>query len=188
MQCCKSWWQARRIYTAAKEVAGMETGLKAFRDAIATVVGAKLASGDRRAIGRRYWNTNKDFLKSIAGDEVMAGHNLTDWAAAPLVQKEQRQTSHTAAKNKWLHTRESGSGEQASRVVVGCVGNMEVPMWRDGNNEPVEAHAIELRHKLDAQYLGQRVKYEVPDLISGAHSVRSPTPSYGPEFRKAGVP
>jgi hypothetical protein len=96
-------------------MADMETGLKAFRDTMTTAVGAKLASGDRRAIGRRYWNTHKDFLKSIADDEVLAEHNLTDWAAAPPAQKEQRQTNGESDEPHGckiqVRTRESGSGE-----------------------------------------------------------------------------
>jgi hypothetical protein len=90
----------RRTYKAAKEMADMGTGLKTFKDTMAAVVGGKLTSGDRRAIGRRYWNTHKDFLKSIADDEVMAEHHLTDWAAASKEQKDQRQTNHAATKNK----------------------------------------------------------------------------------------
>jgi hypothetical protein len=71
------------IYNAAKEMADMESGLKAFKDeAMAAVVRAKLSSGDRRSIGRRYWNAHKDILKSIADEEFMAEHHLTDWVAA----------------------------------------------------------------------------------------------------------
>jgi hypothetical protein len=111
-------------------MADMETGLKAFKDTMATIVGAKLASGDRRATGRRYWNTHKDFLKSIADDEVMAEHNPTDWAGASKEQeqKEQRQANHTAAKNKCVQ--EKADLAKASRVVVDYVGNMEMPIWR----------------------------------------------------------
>ena len=150
---------------------------------MATIVGAKLASGDRRAIGRRYWNTHKDFLKSIADDEAMAEHNPTDWAAALLEQKEQRQTKHTAAKNKCV--REKAALAKASRVVVDYVGNMEMPMWSDGNKESVEAHAIELRHKL-AQHLGQRVKYPT----SSVEHIRyeAPPPAKDPNSERLACP
>jgi hypothetical protein len=86
----------------------------------------------------------------------MLEHGLTDWAAASPAQKEQRQTNHTAAKTKCVQ--EKSAQAKASRVVVGYVGNMEMPKWSDGNKESVEMHAIELRHKL-AQYLGQRVQH-----------------------------
>jgi hypothetical protein len=127
----------------------METGLKAFKDTMAAAVGANLASGDRRAIGRRYWNTHKGFLKSISDDEVVLEHSLADWAAAPLEQKEQRQTNHMAAKNKCVQ-------EKAALAKIKLRGSWWImwaiwramPMWSDGNKESVEAHAIELRHKL----------------------------------------
>jgi hypothetical protein len=64
------------IYNAAKEVGDMESGLKAFKEA-----------RWQRSLGRRYWNVHKDILKSIAGDETLAAHSLTDWAAASLEQE-----------------------------------------------------------------------------------------------------
>ena len=51
---------------------------------MATIVGEKLSSGDRRSPGRRFWDAHKDILKSIAHEEFMAAHGLTDWAAAPV--------------------------------------------------------------------------------------------------------
>jgi hypothetical protein len=102
----------------------------------------------------------------------MTEHRLTDWAAASPAQKEQRQLNHTAAKTKCVQ--EQAALVKASRVVVGYVGNMEMPKWSDGNKESVELYAIELRHKL-AQHLGQRVQ-TAPDHGGRIHSVRSPTP------------
>jgi hypothetical protein len=53
------------IYNAAKEMADIESGLKALKETMAKVVGAKLSSGDRRSLGRRFWDAHKDILKSI---------------------------------------------------------------------------------------------------------------------------
>jgi hypothetical protein len=55
-----------KLYKAAKEMADINNGIKAFKDEMAPVVGAKLSSNDRRSLARRYWNTHKDFLTSIA--------------------------------------------------------------------------------------------------------------------------
>ena len=43
-----------KIYNAAKELDGMESGLKASKKALAKAVGASLSSGDRRSLGRRH--------------------------------------------------------------------------------------------------------------------------------------
>ena len=96
----------------------MESGLKAFKAAMAAITGAVLSSGDRRSPGRRYWNAHKDILKSIAGDKTMAAHSPTDWAAASLEQKKERQGNHTAAK-KQVRTRASGSGKSSA-----CCGGL----------------------------------------------------------------
>jgi hypothetical protein len=42
------------VYNAAKEMGDMESGLKAFKETMAKVVGAQLSSSDRRSLGRRY--------------------------------------------------------------------------------------------------------------------------------------
>ena len=160
----------------------METGLKAFKDTMAAAVGANLASGDRRAIGRRYWNTHKDFLKSIADDEVMEEHSITDWATATTAQNEQRQQNRTDAKAKCVL--EQSALLKASRTVVAYVGNTEMPKWSDGNKEAVVSHAIELRHKL-AQRLGHRVHHPTT-----AEHVRyeAPPPAKDPEAEKLVYP
>jgi hypothetical protein len=94
------------ICNAAKEMADMESGLKAFKETMTTIVGAKLTSGDRRrSPGRRFWDVHKDILKSIADEGLMAAHSLTDWAAASPEQHALRQKEHTAAKSKCVHDR-----------------------------------------------------------------------------------
>jgi hypothetical protein len=88
------------IYKAAKEMADINNGLRAFKDGMATITGAKLPSNDRRSLARRYWNTHKDILCEIADDEVMEEHSTTDWATATPAQNEQRQQNRTDAKAK----------------------------------------------------------------------------------------
>jgi hypothetical protein len=95
-------------------------------------------------------------LKSIADEEFMIEHHLTDWAAAPAEQQELRQKEHTAAKVKCVQ--EQAALAKASRNVVDFVGNMEVLSWSDENKESVEAYAIELRHQLD-YHMQHRVKH-----------------------------
>ena len=149
----------QKLYKAAKEMADINKGLRAFKDDMATVSGAKLSANDRRSLARRFWNTNKEMLCEIADDEVMQQHSLTDWAAASLVQNEQRQQNRTDAKTKCVT--EHAARLKASRKVVDYVGTTEMPKWSDDNKESVEAHAIELRHKL-AQRLGHRDLYRTP--------------------------
>jgi hypothetical protein len=144
------------IYKAAKEMADINNGIRAFKDDMTTIAGAKLSSTDRRSLARRYWNTHKDFLCEIADDEVMEEHSITDWATATLAQNEQRQQNRTDAKAKCVL--EQSALLKASRTVVAYVGSTEMPKWSDGNKEAVESHAIELRHKL-AQRLGHRVQH-----------------------------
>jgi hypothetical protein len=60
-----------QLYKAAKEMADINNGLRAFKDDMATISGAKLSSNDRRSLARKYWNTHKDILCEIADDEVM---------------------------------------------------------------------------------------------------------------------
>jgi hypothetical protein len=79
-------------------MADINNGIKTFRDEMATAVGAKLSSNDRRSLARRYWNTHKDFLCSIADDEVVSGHGITDWATATPAQNEQRQQNRRLQK------------------------------------------------------------------------------------------
>jgi hypothetical protein len=67
------------IYNKAKEVADMESGLKAFKETMAKIVGEKLSSRDRRSLGRRFWDAHKDILKSI----VHSGWGVHD-CASPL--------------------------------------------------------------------------------------------------------
>jgi hypothetical protein len=119
-------------------------------------VEAKLSTTDQRSLARRYWSTHKDFLTSIADDEVMSEHGLTDWATASPAQNEQRQLNRTAAKTKCVL--EQTALLKASRAVVDYVGNTEMPNWSDGNKESVESRAIEFRHKL-TQHLGQRAQH-----------------------------
>ena len=115
------------IYNAAKEVGDMESGLKAFKEAMAAITGAMLSSGDRRSLGRRYWNAHKDILKSIAGDKTMAAHSPTDWAAASLEQ-EKRTTGEPHGGKKQVRTRASGSGENFAYCggLCGQYGDAEV--------------------------------------------------------------
>ena len=96
-------------------------------------------TGDRLH-ARRYWSTHKDFLTSIADDEVMSEHGLTDWATASPAQNEQRQLNGTAAKTKCVLEQSAHGGLRGQYT--------EMPKWSDGNKEAVESHAIELRHKL----------------------------------------
>jgi hypothetical protein len=121
------------IYNAAKEMDGMESGLKAFKETMAKIVGAQLSSSDRRSLGRRYWDAHKDILKSIADEECMSESGLTGWAAATPEQHEGRQQAHTDAKAKCV--RERGGLAKASRNVVNFVGNMQMPKWSNGNKE-----------------------------------------------------
>jgi hypothetical protein len=58
-------------YKAANEMADINKGLRAPKDDMATVSGAKLSTNDRRSLARRFWNTNKAILCEIADDEVM---------------------------------------------------------------------------------------------------------------------
>jgi hypothetical protein len=126
-----------KLYKAPKEMADIENGTKAFKDEMATIVGAKLSTNDRRSLtARRYWSTHKDFLTSIADDEVMGEHSLTDWAAASPAKNEQRQLNRTAAKTKCVL--EQAALLKASRAVVDYVGNTEMPKWSGGNKESVE--------------------------------------------------
>ena len=64
------------------------------------------------------------------------------------------------------------------------VGNIEMPKWSEDNKESVEAHAIELRHKL-AQRLGHRVQHP-----TAAEHVRyeAPPPAKDPEADKLVYP
>jgi hypothetical protein len=98
------------VYNAVNEIGDMESGLKAFKEVMAKITGAVLSSGDRRSLGRRYWNAHKDILKCIAGDETMAAHRPTDWAAAPREQKKRTTGQSHGGKNQ-VRPRASGSGE-----------------------------------------------------------------------------
>jgi hypothetical protein len=110
-----------KIYNAAKEMDGMESGLKAFKDeTMAKIVGALLPSSDRRSLGRRYWDAHKDILKSIADEEYMSENGLTGWAAATPEQNEGRQQAHTDAKAKCVSERVALA--KASRDEVDFVG------------------------------------------------------------------
>jgi hypothetical protein len=51
-----------KLHKAAKEMADINNGIKTSKDEMATAMGAKLSSNDRRLLARRYWNTHKDFL------------------------------------------------------------------------------------------------------------------------------
>jgi hypothetical protein len=53
------------ICNAAKEMADMESGLKAFKETMAKTVGAKLSSGGRRSFGRRFWGAHKDIFIDV---------------------------------------------------------------------------------------------------------------------------
>jgi hypothetical protein len=147
-----------KIYDAAKELGGMESGLKAFKKTFAKIVGATLSSGDRRSLGRRHWEVqvHGDILKSIADEEYMAANGLTSWAAATPEQLKGRQQAHNDAKIKCVSER--GGLAKASRDVVDFVGNTQMPKWNETNKEAVEMHAIELRHQL-GYYFQHRVKY-----------------------------
>jgi hypothetical protein len=173
-----------KLYKAAKEMADINHGTRAFKDDMATAAGAKLSSNDRRslALARRYWNTHKDFLCSIADDEVMSEHGITDWATATPAQNEQRQQNRTDAKAKCVL--EQSALLKASRIVVAYVGNTEMPKWSDGNKEAVESHAIELRHKL-TQRLEQRTQH-----LTTAEHVRyeAPPSAKDPEAEKLVYP
>jgi hypothetical protein len=71
---CKTPVVPWRLCNAAnKEVADMERGLRAFKEAMAKVVGEKLSSNERRSPGLRYWNGHKDILKSIADAGELIG-------------------------------------------------------------------------------------------------------------------
>ena len=171
-----------KLYKAAKEMADINKGLRAFKDDMATVSGAKLSANDRRSLARRFWNTNKEILCEIADDEVMQEHGLTDWAAASPAQNEQRQQNRTDAKTKCVT--EHAARLKASRKVVDYVGNTEMPKWSEDNKESVEAHAIELRHKL-AQRLGHRVQHPT----TAAHvRYEAPPPAKDPEADKLVFP
>jgi hypothetical protein len=104
------------IYNAAKEMGGMESGLKAFKETMAKIVGALLSSSDRRSPGRRYWDAHKDILKYIADEEYMSENGLTGWAAATLEHHEGCQQAHTDAKaNKCVRERGGASESIAER-------------------------------------------------------------------------
>jgi hypothetical protein len=169
------------IYDAAKEMADMESGLKAFKETMATTAGAKLSSGDRRSLGRRYWNAHKDILKSIADEEFMTEHHLTDWAAASADQQELRQKEHTAAKVKCVQ--EQAALAKASQNVVDYVGNMEMPSWSDDTKESVEAYAIELWHQL-----GYHMQHWVKHPPSAVEHIRheAPPPAKDPNAERLG--
>ena len=111
------------IYKAAKEMADINKGLRASKDDMTTVSGAKLSANDRRSLARRFWNTNKEILCEIADDEVMQEHGLTDWAAASPEQNEQRQQNRTHAK---VRARASGTAESFEEG-GGPAGHAAVP-------------------------------------------------------------
>jgi hypothetical protein len=165
-------------------MADMEKGLKAFKETMATIVGAKLSSDERRFLGRKYWNGHKDILKSIADDELVEEHSLTDWAAAPAEQHEQRQKEHTAVKLKCVQERAALA--KASRTVVDYVGNMEMPIWSNDNKGSVEAYAIELRHHLDGYHLQQRVQHPPSSVEHIRHE--APPPVKDPNAAKLEYP
>jgi hypothetical protein len=81
--------------------------LRDYKIPMATITGAVLTSGDRRSLGRRYWNAHKDILKSIADDGTVAAHSLTDWA----LEQKKRTTGESHGGKKQVRTRASGSGE-----------------------------------------------------------------------------
>jgi hypothetical protein len=174
---------APKLYKAAKEMADINNGLKAYKDDMATISGAKLSSNDPRSLARRYWNTHKDILCEIADGEVVEEHSITDWATATPEQKEQRQQNRTDAKAKCVL--EQSTLLKASRNVVAYVGNTEMPKWSDDNKESVESHAIELRHKLAQARLGHRVQHPTT-----AEHVRyeAPPPAKDPEAEKLVCP
>jgi hypothetical protein len=117
------------IYNAAKEVGDMESGLKAFKAAMAAITGAVLSSGDRRSPGRRYWNAHKDILKSIAGDETMAAHTAPRTGRQPRWSRRKNGRGITRRqKNKCVL--EQAALAKAPRVVVGYVGNKKHRLGR----------------------------------------------------------
>jgi hypothetical protein len=172
-----------RIYNAAKEMDGMESGLKTFKETMAKIVGEQLSSSDRRSPGRRYWDAHKDILKSIADEEYMPESGLTGWAAATPEQHEGRQQAHTDAKAKCVPER--GALAKASRDVVDFVGNMQMPKWSDGNKEAVEAYAIELRHQL-GYYMQHRVKF--PPAAEEHIRYEAPPPAKDPNAERLKYP